>query len=138
MNKIKKFNSSLEDLEHFNFFIEKFLKDNKCDTKLINKILTSCEEIFINICKYAYNGNSGEIFLDVRLNMSKIIIEIQDSGIPFDPVSYVSKKANKTTKIGGLGIFLVKRLMDSVKYSRINNKNVLTIIKKWKGDDENG
>lgn len=138
MNKIKKFNSSLEELENFNFFIEKFLKDNKCGTKLINKILISCEEIFINICKYAYNGNSGEIFLDIRLNMSKIIIEIQDFGIPFDPVSYISKKANKTTKIGGLGIFLVKRLMDDVKYLRINNKNILTIIKKRKGDDENG
>ena len=129
----KKFVASLESFEKFNSFIEEFLKESKCNSSLINKILISCEEIFINICKYAYKKSKGDIFLDIRLNMGKIIIEIQDFGIPFDSTSYVSKTVDRTKKIGGLGIFLVKRLMDEVKYSRVDGKNILTIIKRMEG-----
>ena len=130
----EKFVSSLNNLDKFNSYIEDFLKNINCSRKIINKILISCEEIFINICKYAYDGHQGDILLDVHLNMSKIVIEVQDFGVPFDPLSYVSKKASETKKIGGLGILLVRRLMDDVKYLRVDGKNVLTIIKNMDGD----
>ena len=130
----KKFVSSLNNLSNFISYVESFLKDANCSDSIINKILISCEEIFLNICKYAYNSEHGDIFLDIRLNMGKIVIEIQDFGIPFDPLSYVSKKVNETKKSGGLGILLVRRLMDDIKYLRDDNKNILIIIKNMDGD----
>ena len=123
----------MQNLENVNSFIENFLEKSNCSAKLIDKILISCEEIFINICNYAYNGEAKSVFLDIRLNMGKIVIEFQDFGIPFDPTSYVSKKSDRTKKIGGLGIFLVKNLMDELKYSRVDGKNIVTIIKKVEG-----
>ena len=85
----------MEELENFNFFIEKFLKNNECDSKLINEILISCEEIFINICKYAYNGNSGDIlFIDAskEFKAGKKQNELTDENVNKIVKAYAERK----------------------------------------------
>ena len=89
------------------------------------------EEIVSNVMLYAYPHSSGRVIVEFSKG-DKLIFTITDSGIPFDPTK--QKEANITLsaeerQIGGLGIHLVRQIMDEVIYERIEDKNVLTLIK---------
>ena len=91
-----------------------------------------CEEIIMNIIFYAY-PDDVEGFLDVDIQKTdRIAISFKDAGVPFNPLE--RKKPDTTLPwklrhIGGLGIFLVIKKMDDVRYTYTDNKNVLTIEK---------
>jgi len=92
------------------------------------------EEAVSNIIFYAYTDKERhDIEIDFTLHSSQISITITDDGKPFDPTQ---KKDPDTTltvekrQIGGLGIYLMNKIMDEVKYKRVNNNNKLTLIKK--------
>jgi sigma-B regulation protein RsbU (phosphoserine phosphatase) len=91
------------------------------------------EEALINIISYAYpNGEKGDIALSAKLIENKIMFEITDSGIEFDPtkVQKPNIELNSDERpIGGLGVFIIHQIMDQVQYQRIDGKNVLTLIK---------
>ena len=87
------------------------------------------EEIVSNVMLYAYPHSSGRVLVEYTAPM---IFTITDSGIPFDPTK--QKEADITLsaeerEIGGLGIHLVRQIMDEVIYERVEDKNVLTLIK---------
>ena len=87
------------------------------------------EEIVSNVMLYAYPHSSGRVMVEWTAPM---IFTITDSGIPFDPTQ--QKEADITLsaeerQIGGLGIHLVRQIMDEVQYERVEDKNVLTLIK---------
>ncbi len=100
-------------------------------TMNINLVL---EEAVSNIIFYAFSDKeSHNIDISVKMVNAKVTIEIEDEGIPFDPT--LRKEPDITLPIqerpiGGLGIFLILRMMDTVGYKRKNNKNILTLIKK--------
>jgi anti-sigma regulatory factor (Ser/Thr protein kinase) len=100
-------------------------------TMNINLVL---EEAVSNIIFYAFSDKeSHNIDISVKMVNAKVTIEIEDEGIPFDPT--LRKKPDITLPvqerpIGGLGIFLILKMMDTVRYKRENNKNILTLIKK--------
>jgi anti-sigma regulatory factor (Ser/Thr protein kinase) len=87
------------------------------------------EEIVSNVMLYAYPHSSGRVMVEYT---APLIFTVSDSGIPFDPTK--QKEADITLsaeerQIGGLGIHLVRQIMDEVKYERVEDKNVLTLIK---------
>ena len=92
------------------------------------------EEAVVNVMSYAYqSGKKGSIDIEAKADDMKLIFVIRDSGIPFDPTA--KEDADTTLSaderpIGGLGIFLVRQLMDSINYERVDGQNVLTLIKK--------
>jgi len=92
------------------------------------------EEAVSNVIFYAFKDNEKhEIFISFSLEENILTIEIKDDGTPFDPT--LRQKPDLTLPaeerpIGGLGIFLIKKIMDSVSYKRHNNNNILTLIKK--------
>ena len=89
------------------------------------------EEIVSNVMLYAYPGKSGQVLVECTKE-GRLIFTITDSGIAFDPTQ---KEEVDTTlsaeerEIGGLGIHLVRQIMDEVVYERIDDKNVLTLVK---------
>ena len=90
----------------------------------------ACEEIIMNVTSYAYpEGVDG--FLDVTIRKTdRIEIRFEDGGMPFNPLEQKTpntKLSWKKRRIGGLGIFLLRRKMDDVRYVYENHKNVLTI-----------
>ena len=99
-------------------------------TMKINLVL---EEALSNIIYYAFEGNEiHKIEISLKNQDNMLTIEIIDDGIPFDPLSY--KKPDITLQaeerpVGGLGIFLTLKIMDTVHYSRKNNLNILTLKK---------
>ncbi len=102
-----------------------------CNAKTKNEIMLAIDEIFSNIANYAYSAKTG--YVTVRTTVDDdITIEFEDSGIAYNPL--LSAEPNITLpaherNIGGLGIFMVKKIMDSMEYRREGNKNILAIKK---------
>ena len=90
------------------------------------------EEAVSNVMLYAYPGKSGQVLVECDKS-DKLLFTISDSGIPFDPTQQedpdVTQSADERP-IGGLGIFLVRQIMDDIRYERKDNKNILTLTKK--------
>ena len=101
------------------------------------QIDVAVEEIFVNIARYAYTSGEGmaRIRLDTDSEPGQMLITFIDSGIPFNPLEVrepdVTLAAHER-QIGGLGIFMVRKSMDDVKYKYADNKNILTLKKKIK------
>ena len=97
-----------------------------------NKIDLAVEEIFVNISHYAYeNGGDVEIVCK-KLGERKISVAFKDSGIEFNPLEKGDPdftESAETRRLGGFGIYLTKKFMDSVSYERQDGKNVLTLVK---------
>lgn len=111
------------------------LEDAETDFKLINKIEVAIDEILTNIALYAYTPNKGDIDIDYELDEENrnLTIIITDEGKEFDPLAKEDPDINldeKDRQIGGLGIFIVKTVMDEVSYQRKDNKNILTLKRK--------
>ena len=103
-----------------------------CNLKETLALRLACEEIVMNVTTYAYpEGVDG--FLDVTIRKTdRIEIRFEDGGVPFNPLEQITpntKLSWKKRRIGGLGIFLLRRKMDDVRYAYENQKNVLTIEK---------
>ena len=116
-------------------FLGRFLDAANCSLKKRMEIQLAVEEIFTNIASYGYEGKEkGTVLLHVTLSEdpSAITIRISDHGIPYDPLARddpdITLSAEKR-KIGGLGVFLVKKMMDEVDYKRKDGQNILTLKK---------
>ena len=103
-----------------------------CGQKLTLMLRLACEEIVMNVTNYAYPEDTDG-FLDVDIQKTdRIIIRFEDGGVAFNPLE--QKKPNtrlswRKRRIGGLGIFLLRRKMDDVRYTYEDHKNKLTIEK---------
>ena len=89
------------------------------------------EEAFVNVVDYAYPGKNG---MPVQLNMDgkgeTLIFTLIDEGEPFDPTTLEAPDTSLPAEerpIGGLGVFLVKQIMDEVRYERQGTRNILTM-----------
>jgi anti-sigma regulatory factor (Ser/Thr protein kinase) len=105
---------------------------SSCNQKETLTLRLACEEIVTNVTSYAYPEESDG-FLDVDIQKTDhITIRFEDGGVPFNPLEQIApntKLSWKKRRIGGLGIFLLRRKMDDVSYAYEGNKNVLTIEK---------
>ena len=101
------------------------------DTMNINLAL---EEAVVNVMSYAYpEGTEGTVDIELTTDRKDMVFTITDSGTPFDPTQKEEVDTTLSAEerpIGGLGIHLVRKLMDSINYQYIDNKNVLTLKKK--------
>ena len=95
------------------------------------------EEAVSNVMLYAYPEQSGQVLVECtrryREQTEQMVFTISDSGIPFDPTQHAEADISLSAEereIGGLGIHLVRQIMDEVRYAREENKNILTLIKK--------
>ena len=102
-------------------------------SKTVFNIMLSLEELVSNTIFYGFNDNDEHtIVLSFHLNGDALKICIEDNGVAFNPLDAGTPNIDDTVEnrpIGGLGIHLVKNLMDSVEYQRNNDMNILTIVK---------
>ena len=129
-----KTDADVKNLSEVLEFIDSFLESVNCSPKAQMQIDTSVEEIFVNIASYAYPEGKGTADIDIYLtNYNTVCIEMTDSGKPFNPLANADPDTSLTAserKIGGLGIFMVKKMMDKVEYVRHDNCNKLYLYKK--------
>ena len=129
MNEIS-VEARLENIETVQDFVLAHIGD--CPAKIQNQIGIAVDEIFSNIARYAYHPLVGDV--TVRIDVGDdITIEFEDSGMSHDPLSMedpdISLPAEER-EIGGLGVFIVKNIMDSAEYRRDGDRNILRIKKK--------
>lgn len=124
-----------EQLDTVLTFILDEMEKLHCSSKICNQISIAVEEIFVNIAHYAYRPDVGDATIRCQVSTQgkpQITIEFLDSGRPYDPLQHdepdISLSADERN-IGGLGILMVKRLMDEVKYEYKDGKNILTLQK---------
>jgi len=122
----------IENLDKFIDFVHACAGEHISIDKKIMEIELAVEEALVNIFKYAYPETPGQVELKCDSGDSKkITIEIRDSGMPFNGLSRPDPDITadlRDRKIGGLGIFLIKKMADEVRYSRNGGMNVLTIV----------
>lgn len=88
------------------------------------------EEIFANICFYAYPESVGNIKVSLEKNEKELTMEFEDSGVMYNPLEKPDPDLTippKERKLGGLGIYMVKQMAKEMKYQRTNNMNVLSL-----------
>lgn len=123
----------LTELDHLHTKVESFGRANKLQKRTIFETNLVLEEIFTNIVSYAHEDNKPhEVYFSLKLGEGKINIQIKDDGKPFDllkaePVDLETDIDKR--EVGGLGIHLVRKLMDEVAYRRIDGENVVTLKK---------
>ena len=103
-----------------------------CSEEVFFAIRLACEEVVVNIASYAY-PDDAEGFIDIDIQKTdRIILRFEDGGVPFNPLNYEEPDITlpwEERRIGGLGIYLVMKKMDAVRYEYANNRNILTIEK---------
>ncbi len=127
--------STTENLSKIRSFIKKISLDVGFDVETANKIVLAADEACTNIIKHAYKySKKGKIIVNVSFSNKKLKIIITDKGLPFNAQSIPEpdlKKYYKEKRIGGLGMFLMKKLMDEVIYSHSNDKKNKVILTKY-------
>jgi uncharacterized protein (TIGR02172 family) len=123
-----------ENLEEVLAFLGERLEAADCTPKARMQLELAVEEIFVNIASYAYNPETGKATVRVEVSGDPLHVTITfiDRGVPYDPLAKadpdLSASAQERT-VGGLGIFLTKKLMDDVVYEYRGGRNVLTLKK---------
>ena len=122
-----------ENLEDFLEQMRQFLMENSASKKSISQMSIVADEIFANVCSYAYPEDEGNIDIDYGLDENEdFILIFTDRGIPFDPLKHEDPDTGlpiEERDIGGLGILMVKNMVDEISYKRENDCNCLMMRK---------
>lgn len=133
--KEKVFSARKDALPEVMSFTEECLQSFDCPMKSSMAICIAVEEIFVNIASYAYGDGTGEASLTFGFDEKErlMTLVVSDKGVPFNPLQRAEPDITLSAadrEIGGLGIFITKKTMDTVDYRYENGKNILTMTKK--------
>ena len=124
--------AQLEYLQKFIDFVATCSREQGFEKKRVHEIELATEEALVNIFYYAYKENNGDVEIICKLDDNKrFIIEVIDTGIPFNVLSVAAPDITadlSERQTGGLGVFLIKKVMDAVQYRHEGNKNILSLI----------
>ena len=125
--------NDVREVEKLGSFVKQVAESLSLDKSLTGKLRLAVEETVVNVMEYAYpQGTTGDVNIRATSNGRRLKFIISDSGIPFNPTEVTAADTTLSAEerpIGGLGILLVRELMDSINYERINGQNVLTLTK---------
>ena len=128
--------NDISSVKILNEFIDRLAQDCGLDMEESMEIKLALEEAVVNIIEHAYPaGQKDEIAIEMEVDGNEFRIEITDKGAEFDPTAVPDANTLASAEerpIGGLGIFLIRRLMNEVNYRREDGENILTLSKKIK------
>jgi sigma-B regulation protein RsbU (phosphoserine phosphatase) len=126
--------NNVQEVPQLAMFVDEVCEALDFDMPTTMQMNLAIEEAVVNVMNYAYPPDTqGEVRITAVANDERLKFVISDDGIPFDPTA--KEEADITLsaeerKIGGLGIHLVRQIMDSINYERVGNQNVFTLRKK--------
>lgn len=118
----------MENLVRLASFISECARDLGVTPERAGELQVVLEEAFVNICRYAYAEGPGNVEVNCLSEGGNTVIEIIDSGIPFDITAQELPDITADVherKIGGMGCLLIRKLVDRVIYRRVGDKNIL-------------
>ncbi len=128
------FQNELSEISRLGGVVEEFGNNNNLSSALVNSVNLALDEIITNTISYGFKDNDIHfIQLNLKVEGDLLIANIEDDGNPFNPLEKPEVDTSlplEEKAVGGLGIHLVRKLMDDINYQRVNNKNILTIKKK--------
>ena len=131
----KTFPAQLNRLDNVIRFVEEELGKMGCPSNEISAIDVCLEEVFVNVAHYAYPDGVGVATVSVtpaeKDGISGVRVAISDRGQPFNPLERKDPDINAPAErrnIGGLGIYMVKKMMDEVSYDYSDGWNILTMV----------
>lgn len=117
-------------------FIDEVCEELGIDMTMTMQLNLAMEEAVVNVMSYAYpKGEEGKVNVDVDSDGRTLRFVISDHGTPFDPTTKAEVDTTlpaESRNIGGLGIHLIRSIMDETTYERVDDMNVLTLVKKLK------
>lgn len=126
--------NTINNLPVISDFVADVLTYFEADHATVNHVQLAVDEACTNVIKYAYSGEGvGRLKLVLELEGNELIITVTDWGKPFDPNTIPPPDLNSEVaerKIGGLGIYFIKKLMDDVSYSFDTEKGNRLILKR--------
>jgi len=127
-------NNDISELDSLHEHLEEFGIINNLDKNVMFPINLALDELITNSISYGFHDDKEHIIqITVSLKNDELVALVEDDGIPFNPLESPEPDINvpaEERKIGGLGIHLVRKLTDGIRYARKGNKNYVTIIKK--------
>lgn len=126
--------NDISEINKLSEFVEEIGNELSLAPDVVFNLNLVLEEAVVNIINYAYPKEEHQsIYLSATQHEDSIILVLTDTGVEFDPT--MAPEADITLSaeerpIGGLGIFLIRQIMNEVRYDRIDGKNVLTMEKK--------
>jgi serine phosphatase RsbU (regulator of sigma subunit)/anti-sigma regulatory factor (Ser/Thr protein kinase) len=131
----KTFKAQTEALSDILGFVDLMLEKYECSMKIQTAVCVAIEEVFVNVARYAYKDGEGDVVFGIGFDKESrtVTFRMRDKGVPFDPLKKPDPDITLSAEereIGGLGIFITKKTMDTVAYAYENGENVLTMTKK--------
>ena len=127
--------AKIENINAVTDFVNEELEALDCPMKAQFQIDIALDELFSNIAQYAYGDGGGDAVVRVEAaEAGGVWITFADWGTPYDPLSREDPDISlglEEREIGGLGIFLVKKTMDDVRYEYADGQNIMRILKKY-------
>ena len=129
--------TKLEELDRLSAAVEEFGEGDDWPPDLTFQVNLVLEELWLNVLNYGHDGGSHEVEIKLTSDTKALTIEITDDGKPFDPFTE-APMPNVTgdlgdREIGGLGVYLVRTMMDEWRYRREDGKNHLVLVKRRSG-----
>ena len=126
----KVFAADIKNIDAVLTYLEEDMAQKNIVTEKRANIIVAAEEIFSNIAQYAYPPGSGIARIKTQIKNGTYIVQFSDKGTAYNPLDKTDPDVTKSAEernIGGLGIFLVKKMTDNVTYQHLDGQNILTI-----------
>lgn len=126
--------NDIETIPQLNEFIDGFCEQRDIDNDITMSLNLAIEEAVVNVMNYAYpEGTVGYVDIEAEADDDFVTFVISDTGKPFDPTQKDEVNTELSVEdrpIGGLGIHLVRRMMDEISYRYADHRNILTLRKR--------
>lgn len=124
--------TNAEELRRITSQVEELGQQDSWPPELVYLVNLTLEELGLNALTHGRDLGLNELEITIKSEMDKLVIEISDNGAPFDPLKDAPipdpKAPLETRPIGGLGIYLVRQVVDDIQYRRGRGRNHLTLI----------
>ena len=124
--------AQISSLHIFTDFVRRGAEAAAFGERALDQLQLTIEEILVNVMRYAYpEGNLGTIEVSYAVEGDKsLFVQISDTGRPFDPLTKDPPNLGlrlAERRVGGLGIFLVKQFASTIRYSRVEDRNIISL-----------
>ncbi len=129
---IKKIRSDIAEIPEVTSWLEEVMEVSGFSEEAILDTQLAVEEAITNVIVHGYKEHGGEVVITCHVNSDRVEVEIADTASRFDPLSIPEPDLDggiEKRRIGGLGVFLIRQVMDRVSYRYENGKNILLMTK---------
>lgn len=125
------------ELDSLFAFLEPLCEGEGRTPKMMAQMMLVCEEVFVNICHYGFPDGQPRLPVDIEAAVDEragcLHLVFSDQGIAYDPLSHNAKKVDPADeqRKGGLGILLMRKYMDDLRYTRADGRNILRMTKRF-------